>query len=268
MAQLGGYGNQIYNLIKDNLTISEAEYTLIWSKKIYPNKELREKYNGIWQKITLQDELLSGLIKTLSITNTAASYCARSTAIFLLLSCLDAIAGEKYQDFYSWLMNNYKIDNYSRKRLTELHEEYIQTCGGQQKFSELFELLVPLELVKNYEIYFHSKDILKLPHKDRSNVMNEVRDKYNSLSDKLKCRVIGRYYYNFYRNLFVHWGYNPSHDIPDWVIDKHGETRDKTFLIAYYPAIKLVSGAITGDIAIHLIQLVRLALAKNIERYK
>lgn len=262
---MGGYGHQLYNFIHSNLNIGKDEFEKIWNEIIYSNHTLREKYNGIWEKIALHDELIK-LTPNISENNTAASYAARSTTIFLLLSIIDALANDKYKDFYNWLKDNLKRNEYTLKELGKIYyDQYLNECSGQKNFSKLFEKLIPLGLLNKYEIYFSRNIALytKLSTDERKRIMEEAKTKFHNATDVDKCHLVARFYYNYYRNLYVHAGQNPSHDPPDWALLRMNQNRNIAFVLHIEPSIGLLSGTITGNIDEHLYQLIKISIAHD-----
>ncbi len=269
---MGGYGDEINKFCSGYLRVSDLQFQNIWNNKIYPDGELQCKYNGIWMRIELAISLAIDL-KThlISSKRIAASYAARATAIFLLLSCLDALAGDKYLDFYQWLMKNTSRKEYDKKELKKYYEDYLNDYGTRRGFVKIFEGFIELKFIKNYSLIYSKRrlDIQALSAKERRQLILQADNKYNNMSDIEKSHTIGRYFYEMYRNVFVHQGTIPQYDIPDWVLEETNDTDKRSFISYVLPIDKnsgLVTGIIDGDVIPHLILLVRLTLARTIEK--
>ncbi len=266
---MGGYGERIYEYIKEYLTISYEEYGEIWNTKIYPNRMLREMYNGVWIRISLKNELLGEVTQyLLDKEKTDATYGSRAMGIFLLLSCVDALSGDQYLDFYNWLeKEEHRKPLYTNKDLKELYNIYIKDYGNRRKFIILFENLIPLGLIDNYKIYF-SKNY-EDPERDKKEFMRSI-EKYDLSTNEEKSHTIGNYYYKLHRNFLVHSGrIIISEDTPDWVLRREDKDRsEERNTISSYPEINLKSGEIIGDKAEHLDKLIRVILGKKIMELK
>ena len=266
---MGGFGEKIYEYIKEYLTISYEEYREIWNTKIYPNRKLREMYNGIWIRISLKNELLGDVTRyLLDKEKTDATYGSRAIGIFLLLSCIDALSGDRYLDFYNWLEKKERRKPlYTNRSLKEFYNTYIKDHGNRRRFITLFENFIPLGLIGNYRIYF-SKNY-EDPKRDKEEFMRSI-EKYNSSTDTEKSHIIGDYYYKLHRNFLVHSGQIIiSEDTPDWVLRRENKDRSKEInAISAYPEIHLKSGEIIGDKAEHLDKLVRVILGNKIMELK
>lgn len=265
---MGGYGLKIYEYIKEYLSISKGKYEEIWNSKIYTNKSLRDLYNGIWMKIALQDALTKDISSLLVQTDrTDASYASRSTALALLLFCLDALAGDKYISFYDWLRRTHMKTTYTDKELHIFNEEYLSKYGVMKGFVKLFEAFIQLNLIDNYVIYLSKKTNLNIlvPTKLKSE-MEHVKLKWEQSSPIEKSHIIGMFYYRLHRNLFIHQGQTPIEETPEWVLLRKGETRKNSFFeLHFYPEIGLLSGSVRGDMCEHLMLLTKCSLAKKIQ---
>lgn len=269
---MGGYGQDIYKFCSSYLKISEETFTKIWNDKIYPNNKIRDMYNGIWMRIELSISLAIDLKSSLIATKRiAASYAARANAIFLLLSCLDALSGGRHIDFYQWLMKYKKQNNYTKKELDNYYESYLNDYGTRRKFVKVFEGFIELRFVNRYSFVYTKRglDFVSLSNIERHKLINKANKKYRKMSDIEKAHIIGKYFYEMYRNVFVHQGIIPVYDIPDWVLEATNETDKRSFLSYVVPFDKqsgLITGTIDGDVIPHLILLVRLTLAKEIQK--
>lgn len=265
---MGGHGNKIYEYIKEYLQISKEEYAYIWNELIFKEKSHRNKFNGIWSKIAFQEFISRNINGVLSKNETSSAVsAAKSTAMSLLIFCLDAIAGDVYIDFYSWINRHHKQENYSANQLHNLYEEYISENGVMKGFVKLFEGMLYLKLVNNYTLFFTRKaeGIDKLSQQQRSAIMKEVRQKWEASTDIEKSHAIGTYYYKLHRNLFIHSGQTPITGPID-LGDPFVHERDSMYYaVAFYPEIGLVAGEILGDELDHLDKLLKLSLARKIE---
>lgn len=267
---MGGYGGNLFQFIRNVTSLTLQQFEQIWNQQIYPNLELQEKYNGIWCKIALQEEIFTDIIPRLVRQNVAASYSARSAGIFILISCIDAIAGDRYQDLYTWLRARHQASEYTQDELPNYYEEYLNECGGMRNFRAAFQHFIELRLIDNYAIYFsrQAQNFFNRNQEVRGKIMTEIKQRYEASSEIEKCNTIGRFFYTFYRNPFVHKGHNPSHGIPDWAAEAMGRANDTAYMLPFIPEIQLIGGHIRGDVVANLRELIRILLARKFESYE
>lgn len=265
---MGGHGNKMYEYIEKYLHITNKEYEFVWNELIFKDKSQLNKFNGIWSKIAFQSYISHNIHGVLSKSDIGDGMsAAKSTAISLIIFCLDAIAGDVYVDFYSWLNKYNKKESYSMKELGQLYEVYINENGVMKRFIKLFEGMIDLNLVGNYLLLFtrKAKKIDKISQHDRGIIMSKVKQIWESSSDIEKSHIIGKYYYKLHRNLFIHSGQTPITGLTHFSDSMGQESENIYSAVAFYPEIDLVSGEILGNELDHLIKLLKLSLARKIE---